>query len=143
MLHAYCQGMLNLDGDPLDPSWWRRVKLCCNVAARQLRVRMYEYKHELNVAVLSYDNSDSAFRLHREQAEALRNAITGELMPWVPTGPKSMKEAAISMREEYIRRFSDPRSEKGRAAIAKQLAAWKEQKRGYSWRKPSKRKHHR
>lgn len=129
MIYAYCEGMLDLQGSTLDPKWWQKVHIVTDYAARKLRTKLFEYKHDFNMALIGYDTEESTFKLHHQQSEMLRNSIAEELMPWVDVGPKTLKEAVGGMRAEYLKRFPDPRSEKGKEAIKKQLAIWQEQKR--------------
>lgn len=82
------------------------------------------------MAMLDYSTNDATINLHCRQAERLRSSITDELMPWANIGPRTAAERIAAMRERYVRRFADPRSEKGKKAVAKQLRIWEEQKRG-------------
>ena len=53
-----------------------------------------------------------------------------ERMPWEKLGDDTLQDTIGALREGYLKRFPAPRSEKGKEAIAKQLAIWKEQRRG-------------
>lgn len=142
MIHAYCNGM-DISGDTSNPLWWKKLAIVSDYAARTLRSQMFLRKYDFNLALLSYENEPSAFKLHHEQANYLRNNIANELMPWVDTGPKTLREAMARMRQQYDERFADPSSEKGRAAVAEQLRIWKEKHREHARSKLSKRKLHR
>ena len=119
------------------------MRLVTDCVARKLRSQLLEYKHDFNIALMDYDDDPQTFKLHQQQAEFMRQSIVGELMPWADAGPKTLQEASKLMRKEYNRRFADPASEKGRAAIAKQLRIWEEQRRGKGRSGLSKRKHNR
>ena len=132
MIHAHCSGALDLTGDSLEPAWWIRVMLSTDYVSRQLRSRLHEYMYDFNMALLDYYTTDDTMSQHIKQATMVRNNISHALLPWVDVGPKTSAEALKAMREKYLATFPDPSSEKGKAAIAKQIAIWKERKRAKS-----------
>lgn len=124
LLHAHCEGLLDLGGDILDIRWWRKANLVVEHVARKLRIQAREHQYQFNLALLDYGADQMAFNLHHKQTESLRNQLLSELLPWVPTGRQAQLIANEEMRNTYVKRFSDPRSEKGKEAIRKQLAKW-------------------
>jgi len=116
--------MIDIGGDVLDANWWRRAVLVSEHVLRQLRVRIHEHKLQINLALLDYATEDRVFDRHNKQAEMARNNIVQDLMPWVPVGPTTVKDSIAVMREQYVKHFADPQSEKGKEAIRKQLEKW-------------------
>jgi len=107
---------------------------------RKIDVQLQEYKHQFNMSVLNYASEQETFDLHNKQGSRIRDSIADVLLPWVDRA-KSASESVAAMRREYVRRLSDPSSEKGKAAIAEQRRIWKEQRRGKSKSKMAKRQH--
>jgi hypothetical protein len=116
--------MLDLSDDVLADRWWTKAMLVTDYLARKLMAKVYEHKFQFNLALLDYDTSEHTFKLHEEQAEMARNSVISKLLPWVSVGPQDKREIVADMRRRYLQRFADPQSEKGKAAIARQLAKW-------------------
>lgn len=117
--------MLDLGGDVLEARWWKRAGLVADYVLRRLRTQVYEHKLQFNLALLDYNTSETTFALHHRQAEIARNSIVHELMPWLEIGPKTIQASMEAMRKQYLKYFADPRSEKGKEAIRKQLMRWR------------------
>lgn len=105
-------------------NWWRKANIIADHVVHKLRAKLYEQRIQFNLALLSYDNEQQTFDLHRRQYNYSRNKFVQELMPWLDTGPLSEQASVAMMRKQYVKTFADPQSEKGKRAIHKQLEKW-------------------
>jgi hypothetical protein len=127
LLEAYCDGLITLGDDTLDPNWWPRVAAIVDYLLRRDRVKLHELEFAYHLAWLSYaDDNEERLTYHRKEAERARSRVMRELRPWRPEAP--IRSLVDDMRKRYLERFPAPSSDKGKAAVAKQLQAWKEQR---------------
>lgn len=126
--------MLDLGGNILDPHWWRKAVIVSDYLQQELQLKVLEHRFLFNLALLDYDTPTQTFNLHNRQAEQARNGMLECLMPWVDSA-KLLRDSLTQMRETYVAHFSDPQSEEGRRAIAKQLAIWKAKQKGHGKRR--------
>ena len=121
MVQASITGAIDLrDGAVDDRDWWLRLRWTLDFlhSQRDKEATLAALHQQQLLAATAADD----FPTQRKKAEALYGQLLEHLFPWEEHRPRTLREIAAGMRQQYVDQFGDPNDPEFQKEMAKTIA---------------------
>lgn len=129
IIQAAATGLLDFaNADFADRRWQLKRDVLLDWLARQNIRRIYEYRLQQHIAVLSYNTEDRVFDHHWEQAGKLQRDLVNSWLPWTCT-PGATADITEQLTKAYTEEFGDVHDPAYQAEMDRLITHWRESRR--------------